>query len=408
MNTVFCKSKRALFVCYGGGHIASCLPIASELVARGWSVHLVALTTAFKYAQDRGWSPLGFKDFIEEEDRKEIRECGFSFEGEVSGLISSEESAAYLGLSYLDLIKENGKEKASQLYASGGRQIFFPLKTMSKILKIINPDILITTASPRAEYAAQIAASELGIKRICFLDLPDEYMMQRVYGMPGGVELCVADGYIREKMIEIGFPSDSLHVTGNPAFDELREVKACDIEAIKERVQFSSGVKVILWASQIEPEKDPVTGEIADSELPRKIEKALRKMVSNREDLRLIVRYHPNEDQEFLEEKNVYLSPKGEDINVLLNSCDVIVTMTSTVAFQAAYLRKPVVSVDISVFSKTLKLSDIGVSRGVVDIKDISLVVEEVLTAQKESLDMCDVEVMKSAEKIADVAETML
>lgn len=405
MSEIRNTSKRALFVCYGGGHISTCLPVASELKERGWEIYIIALTTAFKYAQDHGWSPLGFKDFIEDSDWAQINEIGVDFEKDISPLISLEESKAYLGLSYLDLMEEYGEYKAKELYGKGGRLSFLPLGTMRKALGKIKPDVLITTASPRAEHAAQIVASEYGIKRVCFLPLPDEHSLQRVVSNPAGGHICVVDLHAKNRLLELGMPAYYLHVTGNPSYDSLRTVKDFEIQAMKSRLNIEEGKISILWASQIEPEMEPITGEKGDPELPRKIEAVLRRMVLDRDDIRLIVRYHPNEICDFLNGKNVSFSPREDDVNVLLNVCDIVVTMTSTVAFQAAHLGKPVISVDLSVFSKTLGLSELGVSRGIRDISEIPAVIDDVLLKRSASDDEDQGEIKLSSVAFANVVE---
>lgn len=408
MNELKISSKKALFVCYGGGHISTCLPVILELKSRGWHVDLIALTTAFKYAQNFGLSPLGFKDFIEESDLIEIDKCGVDFGKDKTSLISSDESKAYLGLSYLDLVNEYGMAKAKELYGKEGRKIFFPLRIMRRIIKKINPNILVTTAAPRAEHAAQIAASEYGIKRVCFLSLPDEILIKRVVSFAKDLNICVVDSHTKKILLDSGVPEEKIHITGNPAYDSLWKVQDFEIKMMKNRLNIKNGKKIILWASQVEPERDPVTGELGDANLPRKIESVLREMVSLRDDFQLVVRYHPNEISDFSIGKNVSLSPREDDISVLLHLCDLVVTMTSTVAFQAANLSKPVVSVDLSVFSKTLGLSKLGVSRGVKNIFEIPAVINEILWVKKEKIGSKKSKKILSSVEFANVVESVL
>lgn len=370
-----------LFVAYGGGHIASCLPVANFLKCRGHQVDILALTTARDYAVARNWMPLGFKDFISTNDVEALKVGAKLMIDEANGLVSREESQAYLGLNYLDLVAELGAAKAEIEYAEKGRQAFLPVRTLKKILRKLQPDILVTTCSPRSEYAALIASAELGIPSVCLLDLPDAHMLARVANAPGVRAICVSNSIAKEMLLHRGVDPELVHVTGNPAFDDLRNVDEVQVGNYRKTLNVSTQSRVLVWASQPEPAIHPINGKFSDPQLPTKIEMTLREWVRRRKDVRLVIRFHPNESKYFLPQKNVHLSKREDDLRVLLNACDGLITMTSTVALQAASLGKPVLSVDLSVFTDDMPLSTLGFSRGISAICGISSALDDWLAS---------------------------
>jgi hypothetical protein len=356
---------KVLFVSYGGGHVASCLPVAELLKRRGYTVDILALTTAREYVMARGWQPLGFKDFVESTDGDALKVGARLMMQEANGLVAREESEAYLGLNFLDLVAALGEAQAATVYAEKGRQAFLPVRTLKRILGRVQPQLLVTTCSPRSEFAALLAAADLGVPSLCLLDLPDAHMVSRVAGAPGVRAICVANGIARRMLLQCGVDPAVIHVTGNPAFDDLRQVVADQVAHYRATLMANSDTKVLVWASQPEPAIHPISGKRADPQLPAQIETYLRAWVAGRDDIRLVIRYHPSEDRHFFTQSNVYLSKREDDLRILLNSCDGLITMTSTVALQAASLGKPVLSVDLSVFTNDLPLAKLGFSKGV-------------------------------------------
>lgn len=368
-----------LFVCYGGGHVASCLPVAEELESRGWVVYFLALTSAVKYANGRCRRVIGFKDFITAEDVVAHKYSDRLVSSDASDVVPIEESRAYLGLSYQDLVLEVGEDKAASVYARHGRQAFSPVHTMRRIFSLLKPDGLVTTASPRAEHTAQVVAQELGIPRFYILDMADPFMIDRISSLPHGAIVCTADLTSQNKLIEKGFDRQHIFITGNPAFDSLRDCTPDAINLYRQEIGVAPGGRVILWASQPEPAIHPFTGAKGDIGLPRKIEEILRTWIASRPLDRLIVRYHPSEDLTFVAGGNVVFSSRSSDPSLVLNACDVLVTMTSTMALQAIELGKVVVFVNMSIFSCDFFLPDLGLSVGVDDMVDLPCTLDAIL-----------------------------
>ena len=126
--------KRVLFVGYGGGHVRMLLPVARLLRARGLAEPVfLGLTTARAEVEAAGFPCLGFTDFIGEGDAAALEQGRALASQLASHAISFEESAAYLGLSYADLVREHGAERAAALPAAPGRQAFLPVAAPGRI-----------------------------------------------------------------------------------------------------------------------------------------------------------------------------------------------------------------------------------------------------------------------------------
>ena len=134
--------------------------------------------------------------------------------------MSREDSVAYLGLNYKDLVLQHGEAKAAELFALRGRQCFLPLHAMARIFDRLRPDFVVTSNSPRAEAAALAVANERGIPSLAMTDLftgLGGYVLQAgsiTFLNQIAQEMFLADGLVDPGISEF-------HVTGNPAFDKI-------------------------------------------------------------------------------------------------------------------------------------------------------------------------------------------
>lgn len=372
---------RIMLVAYGGGHAALLAPVAQALIAKGHCVTFLALTTA-RAALDRlGIPSIGFSNLPEAIDTDALR-WGHEIAGDltVAGPVSSEETLAYLGASFRDLVDEYGEDQARRRYSESGRQAFLPVATMRRVIKRIAPELVIATNSPRAERAAILAAGQLGIPSICAVDL---FALQEVQwiGQPGyATRVCVLNDSVRSMLLTYGRKSEEVVVTGNPAFDRLTAPETAQAGAqLRQARSWDDGKKTVLWASQIEPEKHPFTDVYGDITLPRRVESHLRDIVAADENLRLVVRYHPSERIAFKSGVRVDLSPVSEPIATLLHAVDVVVVTASTVGLEAALAGRPVISIDNSIFTPDTQYHAMGVSRGLRHLQDLRAALDEAL-----------------------------
>jgi hypothetical protein len=376
-----------LFVAYGGGHVAMLLPVAKQLESDGFQVLFLALTTARAVLKMEGLPSIGFADLPEAADA-ESRKWGEELialmpEGEVS----RDESIAYLGANFRDLVAQYGEIEARRLYEVKGRHAFLPVATLTRVLERLNPQVVVATNSPRTERAAIISAGKLGIPSVCAVDM---FALKEVawIGKPGyGTRVCVLNEAVREMFLRSGRNANEIVVTGNPAFDALSSKESIDAgKKYRDERGWSEKDVIILWASQVEPQLHPFAELIGNPSLPRLVEQELRRLVANDNSLRLLVRYHPSERVQFIADSRVEFSPLTESISIVLNAVDVVVVTASTVGLQAAMAGRPVLSVDMSVFTADTLYADNGISHGVKSIENIGSALRALLAVQDNSL----------------------
>ncbi len=363
-------TRRALFVAYGGGHVAMMLPVIAALreVAPDLECTLMALTTGHARAVAAGVPALGYKDFLHLVDAPAALAWGGKLgEGNHSPDVSREETLAYLGINYLDLEQQLGPQEAAAAYARHGRFGFLPLNFMRRVLESVRPDVVVTTNSPRSEQAALESAVALGIPSIGLIDLFAQDADAFVHRPIRPDLTCVLAESVRERVIARGFDPARVAVTGNPAFDALNAPSARQAaRALRERLGWQER-RVILWAGQSEP-AGAVTGGDRFA-FAAGIEAALRAQVRQRPDLALVVRYHPGEWQHFPDQgaqDRVHFSrPALEAIQPLILASDVVLVQNSTVGLEAAIAGIPVVSIEFSEsVRQSFSLARLGVSSG--------------------------------------------
>jgi hypothetical protein len=361
-----------LLCAYGGGHAPMLAPVAEKLRSEGLAVQFLALTTAQPYLDAVGVPYIGYADFPEAADA-EVQRIGRRLANSLpKGPVSERETIAYLGINYLEQIETHGKAKAEEMYANLGRQAFKPVRTMRRLLDRTQPRLVMTTNSPRSELALLRAAHDTGMPSIALLDMFGLHEVKWLGTPTSATRVGVINDQVRQFFLEAGCLPEQVIVTGNPAFDTVNapEIIAAG-RAWRGRNGLSDNQKVVLWASQPEPEIHPFTGERGDPHLPRRIETELRRIIQTCEDLQLIVRYHPNETVDFSFGDRVIHSPSSEPLHPLLHAADALVVMTSTVGLQGYIAGTPVIAIEQSVISPDAPFSRFGMARAVNDLTQL-------------------------------------
>lgn len=367
--------KKLVFITYGGGHAAMMIPVIKWFLEDSfYNVVVIGLTTSKQVLEKEGVECLGFYDLAKVVCTRDYKEIGKSLiETEPSsGSVSYSESEAYHGINYLDLVEQYGEAEAFLQYEKYGRQCFLPINFMTSILEYLHPDLLIATNSPRSERAAVEAARKLGIKSLCLVDM---FALQEIkwVGQPGYADkICVLNSSVKKLFVDYGRLESEVVVTGNPAFDSLfdREIVESS-KGLRELKGIDCSKKLILYASQPEPEIHPFNDRKGDPQLPREIERELRLFVSLNPEYSLIVRYHPSENVAFDPQYNVFQSAKHESLHELLHAVDIVVVTASTVGLEASLIGKQVVSVDASIFTEDAPFSKMGISVGVKEVSKL-------------------------------------
>ena len=347
------KQRRVLFVTYGNGHIAKVAPVAQALREVGAQVQVMALTLGFRQAQRLGLQPMGYRDFLHLVDRERALAFGRQLLSENRHPdVDDEESVAYLGINYLEWVDRYGEDEAARRYAQGGRRSFTPVGFIGRVVDELQPALVVSTASPRSEQAAIEAAVERGIPCMTMMDLfalpHDNFRRNDVFAD----RITVLSEFARDNLLDAGLDPARLVVTGCPAYDRLFEPEGVWAGAAWKESMGWTGLRVVLWAGNLEEAAPNVPKEYLGNRLGRLVETRLREWVARRPDVALVVRYHPNQYHLFEDlgpQERVYRSnPTRDPLLPQLHACDSIVTQTSTVGFEGAMIGKRLLALSFS------------------------------------------------------------
>jgi len=377
--------KCVLFVAYGSGHIRMLIPVAQALRASGIARPLVlALTTAAPVARDSGLDVVQFKNFLKPGDEVALAR-GRQLMTDLRGVVNDpEESAAYLGLSYTDLIEELGIAAAEASYRQHGRQAFLPVRMLTRILDTLQPDVVVATNAPRAERAAIVASSSKGIPAICLVDLfaIDEV---RWIGQPGYAnKVCVLNAAVRDFLIAAGRHPEEVVVTGNPAFDTLNTPESIDAGRRLRLQQGWNGKCVLLWPSQIEPAIHPFDGRRGDPSLPDRVLQQLVQWTIKRNDAVLCIRPRAGETlPDVPMHERIIITGQDLALPHLLHACDLVVTLTSTVGLEGHLAGCRLIQVTGSVFDQSMPLYRYSIADDAVPVQSLSAALNRWATAPR-------------------------
>lgn len=346
------KRPKALFVTYGGGHVSMVLPVISALERSRPEVDCVLLALTTGHLKAQAIRPtLGYCDFYHLVDASAAKIWGEKLAREnVSPDVPHEETVAYLGINYLDLVATHGEAGAAALYRDKGRYGFWPLRFMRRLLGEVAPDVVVATNSPRSEQAALEAARAMGIPSVGMVDLfglsADPFVTRAT--KPDWT--CVISEIVKQRLVAQGFDDKHVVATGNPAFDGLSSSENTRLAVEFVERQGWRGLSPILWAGHKEAADVGVTPTQTGHEFAIGVETALREFVRHRSDTALVVRYHPSEWHTFARlapQDRVHFSvPLEEPIHPLILAAKAVVVQNSTVGLEAAVAGVPVVSLE--------------------------------------------------------------
>jgi hypothetical protein len=365
--------RTVLFVCYGSGHVRMVAPVALAVQRAGIAqVKVLGLTTAAPVVRASGLPLVQFKDFVEAGDEPALQRGRELLRG-MDPVDDPEESAAYLGLSYVELEAAEGAGEAQRRYQQLGRQAFLPVRTMTRILERSKPDLVVVTNSPRAERAAVIAARDLSIPVVCTVDLfaIDEV---RWIGAPDYAQrVCVLNDQVREFLVGAGRAPEQVVVTGNPAFDSLRDPENVQRGKVLRDRHGWSGQRVVLWPSQAEPAIHPFDGSPGDPQLPSRVLAELVAWTLRNDDAVLCVRPRAGEPAPLLPASDqIVLTGQDWPLPELLHAIDLVVTLTSTVGLEGHLCGARLVQVLGSVFEAAMPLARFGVADAAVPLEGLA------------------------------------
>lgn len=344
---------KILMVFYGGGHVSAAIPMHRELTARGHEVVPLALTASAAVMARNGIAHRTILDYVDPEQTEIARYGAFLAERHhTDGKgISRPASIAYLGSALKDLVDEIGEEEALTLYKEKGLNAFMPVRTARAIIARESPDAVVATASPRMEAAMLRASVELGVFSVGVVDLFGILELPWLQDRGHGHMLTVYSERARRRLVDAGRRPETISVVGNPAFDSLADPELAT-KALEWRRDkgLAAEARTILWAEQPEP---------GDPSLPRRIRAKLA-YICRANGWVLLVRLHPasTDPRNEVIPEGAMQSHAEEALPVVAKGCDLIATMTSTVAMESLLLDKPVIVLKGSQYDNLVDYSE--------------------------------------------------
>lgn len=368
--------KRLLFVTYGGGHAHMIYPVVHALRAAGAFkqgsiiIDVLGLPAATYTLNNNGIDCLRFSDFLDPaRDADAIawgEELARQHHSPTVG-VSREDSVAYLGLNYKDLVLQHGEAKAAELFAQRGRQCFLPLHAMARIFDRLKPGFVVTSNSPRAEAAALAVANDRGIPSLAMTDL---FTGLGGYALKAGSvtflnqlaqEMFLADGLVDPAISEF-------HFTGNPAFDKILALPhektpgwmAGQFPGVGDRKAVLHADMPAWWDAVNKRSYFKTEADIA-----AELEACYAATVAN--GAAYLVRPHPSQDRAFYERwlagrAHAFLAA-DPPLHELLANVDLLLARSTTVGLEAALMRKRILQLEAHLHPD-LPLAAMGVAWG--------------------------------------------
>ena len=216
------------------------------------------------------------------------------------------------------------------------------------------------------------------------VDLFAAYEVQWLKDAGFADRVCVLNEQVRDRLVAAGRASDDIVVTGNPAFDRIWDQQIQEQGAALRAQRGWQDKTVVLWASQVEPESHPSNPGRGDPSLPQRIADTLRGLLPGHPHLELVVRPHPSQPAAPAPgTPREWLSPRTENLHVLLHACDVVVVLTSTVGVEARIAGRHVIQVLGSLYSPDAPYLAYGVADQAVPLEKLQQAVLAAATTKQ-------------------------
>lgn len=400
--------KKIFMTCYGGGHAEIIKEVYKNLInIPDIEITILALTMSkYKFEQEKIPYKL-ISDYYNEEKDKKIYELGkkFCIRNNIDTSIGENETYLYHGYALYELEKKYNKEKIEEGFKKFGRAIFLPIEFMKRVIIKENPDLVITTNSPRYEKATLSVAKILGVKTLSIEDqfgiegiqnsseeLMD-FFQDKIYEKVYGDCVCV----LSKKTID-NLPLkkiDKIFITGNPAFD-----KALDCFLNVKIKKIKNDNITLCYLTQKHPDNILIMRELIN--------------IIEKYNFNLIVKIHPNEKvKEYLGEIDNKRSNKvkvvNDDLYGNILKSDIIVAISSTSALEAAILDKPLIARE----NIGVPFADLGIGIEYKNISQIEEYINKILKDKELNKKLRDAREKfrpkrKAGEQIKEIVEKIL
>ena len=382
-------SRKVLFVAYGSGHVRMVIPVAQALARSGLAQPVVlGLTTAAPLVREAGLALIQIKNFLRADaptDQAALAHGQRLMHAMPGPIADPEETAAYLGLSYQELVLKVGPEEAERQYQRQGRQAFLPVATLQRIVQHLAPSLVVATNSPRAERAAILAARALGLPAVCMVDLFCLDEVQWIGAPDYADKVCVLNDSVKTFLLSAGRTPHQVVVTGNPAFDDLANPMHVAAGARLRQTRHWAGKHVLLWPTQVEPALHPFNGTPGDVDLPARALRQLMDWVLSRDDCVLCLRPRAGLAPMVVpDDPRIVVTGQDVSLPALLQAVDVVVTLNSTVGLEGHLAGTRLVQILGSVFDHAMPLKPYGIADEAVGLDGLAAALERCIELKRQ------------------------
>lgn len=368
------SKPKILLAAYGGGHVNIIIPIYWELVQRGYETVVLGLTMAQHKLANADIPYISFLDFLTEDDKKAIELGSILVEGmELNPFVPLNETVAYMGICYNELINLHGVEKAKLIYESKGRQSFLPREFIGRVLRKVKPGVVITTNSPRTEKALVLESRALDIPCVVVCDFYGVAAAKDRLGKKSyGNKVFVPFNKMKSILVSMQRSESEIGVIGNPALDCLAKLNTHEMEHEIRLTNEWKEKKIILWVKSVFP---PIL------RTEQEVEELLIQNFKNDSSVQLVFRVHPNDpkDYNYLAGAGVAVSTESDSLYEILSCADLVLTVNSTVGLEANLIGKEVVQIAPDDFPEKIPFFELGIGHSFTCLKQLSLYIDETL-----------------------------
>lgn len=408
--------KKLLFLGYGGGHINALIPVIKQFYyLPDYEVCAIGINLAAEALRQNKIACKTLSDYLTEEALNIGRPLALKNHN-FKSVVSYADSIAYYGFSMQDLINKVGSEMAHQILHIYDRRLFLPVESMKMILQKERPDVVVVTTMHRFEAASILAAKELGIPSVKIEDLvgniiipfpdkiqadteeeynhliekgftPEQLVMKadlensvikgyrdsihECYNSMRPDRECVISNYVRDNLITKGHKPENICVTGQPAFDILKDYEHIDKERYLLELGLECDKPVLSFMSQPLSNRLDILRNIIDG-------------IRNIPDLQFIIKLHPNEDgniQRLILDELKYKATIVKDIPapVITQISTLTSTVSSTTGLEAACLDKDLIYFNFFNEYEVVPYADMGIGIRITKVDEIEKKVIELL-----------------------------
>lgn len=353
------KYKKKIFLtAYGGSHIKTIFPLVKQLNLNNDEFDIclfgtpAALVDIYRYNGIRYVTYLNYVSYANEQIFKHADFVDIiNFNHNSSFPISIAETIAYLACNitdYMNMNKMTLDEVVSFFNNYNARQKFYPFEFFKWLFKIIQPDIVVATTSPKTELAVIDAANYSGIISISIDDLLGNHFLS---GKPPSASYhFVMSEYVKQNYLKHNIEKEKVLITGNPYFEDFV------VNFRKQKFNRIDNNKIItlLYNKVYFDNKTRQIVNFDKNVYLRFLEKL--KIYAESRSFRVAIRNHPNLH---INERLIidgFLDFDQYDLDYALFNSDFVIGFDSTVLLQSLLLGIPTIEILIRNLGSSLEL----------------------------------------------------